>query len=98
MPEGESRICIRLGKYDVESFTGDRAAVRLGAVQWFTDETYARTLVNKMTNSSGEFPRYYQVVLKVKFKDGVPTETSFILYHELHPHVRFGPTNAKALQ
>jgi hypothetical protein len=76
-----------LGRNDVESFTGERTAVRLGAVQWFTDAAYARTLINKMKKPSGELPRYYQVVLKVKFKDGVPTETSFIVYHELHPHV-----------
>jgi hypothetical protein len=79
-----------LGKYDVESFTGGRTAVRLGAVQWFTDATYARILINKMKKPSGELPRYYQVVLKVKFKDGVPTETSFILYHELRPTGRVG--------
>jgi hypothetical protein len=79
-----------LGKYDVESFTGERAAARLGAVQWFTDATYARVLIQRMRKASGELPRYYQMVLKVKFKDGVPTETSFILHHELHPTGRVG--------
>jgi hypothetical protein len=73
-----------LGTSEVESFTGDRTAVRLAAVQWFTDKTYARRLANKMRKPSGEIPRYYQVVFKVKFKDGVPTDTAYILHHELH--------------
>jgi hypothetical protein len=69
---------------DVESFTSNRTPGRLTAVEWFTDPSYARTLVAKMRKPSGEIPRYYQVVLKVKFKNGVPTETSYLLHHEVH--------------
>jgi hypothetical protein len=28
-------------------------------------------------------PPFYQVLLKVDFKDGVPTSTAFVLCHEL---------------
>jgi hypothetical protein len=28
-------------------------------------------------------PRYYQVILKVKFEDDVPTETTYVLSREL---------------
>jgi hypothetical protein len=69
---------------DVESFTSNRTPGRLTAVEWFTNPSYARTLVGKMRKPSGEIPRYYQVVLKVKFKNGVPTETSYVLHHEVH--------------
>ncbi|HXP84303.1 MAG TPA: hypothetical protein VN841_06265 [Bryobacteraceae bacterium] len=68
---------------EVTAFTANRTPARLAAVQWFTDQAYARTLVLKMRKPSGEIPRYYQVVLKVKFKDGVPTETSYVLHHEV---------------
>jgi len=68
---------------EVTAFTANRTPARLAAVQWFTEPEYARTLVLKMRKPSGEIPRYYQVVLKVKFKDGVPTGSSYMLHHEV---------------
>jgi len=29
-------------------------------------------------------PRYYQVVLKVAFKHGVPVQSSYVFHHVLH--------------
>jgi hypothetical protein len=72
-----------LGNSDVESFTSNRGPGYVAAVQWFTDPVSARALVAKLRKSSGELPKYYQVVLKVKFKDEVPTETSYVLSREL---------------
>ena len=71
------------GSGDVTSFTSMRTPSRLGAVQWFTDADHAGELVGKMKNPAGRMPRYYQVLLRVKFKDSVPTETSYVLHHEL---------------
>jgi hypothetical protein len=70
-------------KGEFASFVSNRAAGYVGALQWFTDPQSARTLVSKLTNSKGQFPRYYQVVLKIKFKDEVPTEISYVLSREL---------------
>ena len=72
-----------LGNNDVESFTSNRGPGYVAAVQWFTDPVSARTLVAKLRKPSGELPKYYQVVLKVKFKDEVPTETSYVMSREL---------------
>ena len=36
-----------------------------------------------MRNSSGNIARYFQVLLEVKYKGGVPTETTFLLFREL---------------
>jgi hypothetical protein len=36
-----------------------------------------------MKKSNGTLPQYYQVLLRVKFKDNVPIETSYVLHHEL---------------
>jgi hypothetical protein len=72
-----------LGDSDIESFVSNRSAGYIGAVRWFTDPRSALTLVTKLRKPSGELPRYYQVLLRVKFKDNVPTETSYVLSREL---------------
>ena len=69
---------------DVESFTSSRSAGYVAAVQWFTDPALAKVLVTKLKEASGgKMPRYYQVVLRVKFRDDVPTETTYVLSREL---------------
>jgi hypothetical protein len=41
-------------------------------------------LVAKLKQASGgQMPRYYQVLLKVKFRDDIPTETTYVLSREL---------------
>jgi hypothetical protein len=69
---------------DVESFTSSRSAGYVAAVQWFTDPKLASLLVSKLKAASGgQMPRYYQVLLRVKFRDDVPTETTYVLSREL---------------
>jgi hypothetical protein len=65
------------------SFISNRAAGYVGALQWCTEPESAKFLITKLTNSKGQFPKYYQVVLKIKFKDEVPTEISYVLGREL---------------
>lgn len=72
-----------LGRSDVETFSSVQPAAYVGAVQWFTDATAAGELVNKLKKAYGALPRYYQVLLKVKFEHEVPTETTFVLSREL---------------
>jgi len=54
-----------------------------GLSQAFTDPEFVHSLVSKMRGSSGQIPRYFQVLLKVHYKGGVPTETVYILHREL---------------
>jgi hypothetical protein len=69
---------------DVVSFTSSRSAGYVAAVQWSTDPNLARVLVADLKQSmGGQIPRYYQVLLKVKFRDDVPTETTYVLSREL---------------
>jgi hypothetical protein len=69
---------------DVLSFTSSRSAGYVAAVQWFTDPSLARVLFADLKQSlGGKMPRYYQVLLKVKFRDDVPTETTYVLSREL---------------
>ncbi len=72
-----------MGSTEAESFMSNRAAGYVGAVQWFTDPDSARTLVDNLRRTYGKVPRYYQMVLKVEFKDEVPTQTSLVLSREL---------------
>jgi len=74
-----------LGSTDIQSFTSSRTWGRQGAVQVFTDPMLARTLVGKLKRPSGEISRYYQIVVKVKFMDGLPTEISYVLHRDLAP-------------
>lgn len=67
------------GNGNVESFTSNCSAGYLGAVQWMMDPESAKFLASRLKASSKEAPRYFQVLLKVKFKDEVPTETSYVL-------------------
>jgi hypothetical protein len=68
---------------DIESFTSNRSAGYVGAIRSFTDPTSARELVAKLKGPGGEMPRYYQVLFKVRFKDDVPLETTYILSRKL---------------
>lgn len=73
-----------LGDSDVVSFTSNRAAGYVAAVQWFTDPHLAVILKARLrAASAGKLPRYYQVLLRVKFKDEVPLETTYITSREL---------------
>lgn len=76
------------GSGDVTSFTSMRTPSRLGAVQWFTEADHAGELVGKMKNAAGQMPRYFQVLLQVKFKDSVPTQTAYVTHHDLSDSVR----------
>lgn len=87
--DGEAYVLVThvpgpLGTTEIESFTSNRTAGRLTAVEWFTDPSHAEMLVKKLRTASGQIPRYYQVVLKVKYQAGVPTETSYVLHREVH--------------
>ena len=76
-----------LGIGDVASFTSSTTPGRLTAVQWFTDPALARTLTGKLRGSDG-MPRYYQVVVRAKFMDTVPVETSYVTFRAVQPSAR----------
>lgn len=78
-----------LGGSDVESFTCSRAVGYVAAVKSFTDPAFASELVRKLKAASGgKMPRYYQVLLKVKFAGEAPAEVTYVLARELHDSSR----------
>jgi len=69
-----------LGKTSFVSFTSSRTWGRQGAIQAFTDPALARVLLQRIKTPSGEMPRYFQLVLKVKFRDTVPVNISYVIH------------------
>jgi hypothetical protein len=75
------------GEGEIATFTSNSAPARLAAVQWFTTSTGAKELVGRLKQPGGHAPLHYQIILKVKFTAGVPTETSYVKHRELHPAI-----------
>ena len=71
------------GNTTIQTFAGNSTFARFGAVKAFTDPVFVQTLVRTMRGSSAHLPRYFQVLLRVKYKGGVPTETTYLLHREL---------------
>jgi hypothetical protein len=76
-----------LGGTNFESFTSSRTWGRQGAIQAFTDPALARMLVERIRTQAGEVPPYFQIVLKVKFHDGVPVDVSYVTHRVISPFV-----------
>lgn len=73
-----------LGSNDVDSFTSNRSAGYVAAVQAFSDPKFATLVVEKLKQThGGRMPRYYQVLLRVQFRDDIPTETAYVLGREI---------------
>lgn len=78
-----SRVPGLYGNGQVLYLSGNRPASIVGGVQGFTDPEFAKTLVAKMKDASGQVPRYYQVVLKVRSMDDMPIEISYVLHRSI---------------
>jgi hypothetical protein len=86
--DGEASVLIThaagpAGNTDVITFACNSTFGRAGAIAAFTDAGFAKMLVGKMRGPDGRIPRYFQVLLRVKYKGGVPTETSYLLHREI---------------
>ena len=80
-----SRVPGLYGNGQVLYLSGNRVSSITGGVQAFTDPEFARTLVAKMKATSGEVPKYYQVVLKVRSMDDMPIDISYVLHRAIAP-------------
>jgi hypothetical protein len=78
-----SRMPGPLGAGDIQTFSSNHSPGTLGAIQWFTTPGFARELVKRLRGSDGNLPRYFQLILKVKYRDAVPTEITYVTHREL---------------
>ena len=75
------------GEGEIATYTSNSPPARLAAVQWFTTPAGARDLVERLRKPNGQIPKYYQVILQIKFKAGVPVETTYVRHRELEATV-----------
>jgi hypothetical protein len=78
-----SRLPGPLGSGNVMSFSSNHSPGTQGAAEFFTAPRFAGQLVAKLRKSDGHLPRFFQVVLKVRYRDAVPTEISYVTHREL---------------
>jgi hypothetical protein len=72
-----------LGRTKVISFAGNHAWGVIGGVQSLTDPAFAGVVVRKLKESSGELPPYYQLIIKIKYRGGTPTNASYVTHRTL---------------
>jgi hypothetical protein len=48
-----------------------------------TDPARARELVHRLRTPNGSIPRYFQAVIRVSFKQGIPVQSSYVFHHVL---------------
>ncbi len=88
LSEGEthaliSRIPGISGVGELLIIAGNASPDTLASAEWLTQPWRARELVSHLRGASGQIPRYFQVVLKVVFKQGIPVESSYVFHHAL---------------
>ena len=88
--EGETHALITRapgpsGAGELMIVAGNASADTMAAAEWLTQPWHARELVGKLRGSSGQMPRYFQVVLKVAFKQGIPVQSSYVFHHVIKP-------------
>jgi hypothetical protein len=69
------------GNGEIFVLAGNWTAGTLAAVEYVTRPAYARDLVRRLRPSSGGIPTHYEVVVKVKFRQGTPVQVSPVLLH-----------------
>jgi hypothetical protein len=65
------------------AIAGNASSDTFAAAEWLTQQWRVRQLVARLRNPSGQVPKYFQVVLKVEFKQGIPVQSSYVLHHVL---------------
>jgi hypothetical protein len=71
------------GKGEILSLSGNQISSVMAGAQALTDPSVAKMLVSKLRTPSGSIPHYFQVVLRVRSMDGVPTDISYVFHREL---------------
>jgi len=88
LSEGETHALITripglAGVGEFLMIAGNASPDTLAAAEWLTQPWRAKELVGRLRTPSGEIPRYFQVVVKVVFKQGIPVESSYVFHHAL---------------
>jgi hypothetical protein len=72
-----------LGRTTVATFSSNHKWGVIGGVQSLTDPGFGRVVIDNLKGSTGRIPPYYQIVLKIKYRDGTLTNTSYVTHRAL---------------
>lgn len=78
-----SRVPGLRGNGEILSLSGNQISSVTAGAQALTDPSVAKMLVSKLRKPDGTIPQYFQVVLRVRSMDGVPTDISYMFHREL---------------
>ena len=78
-----SRVPGLRGNGEILSLSGNQISSVTAGAQALTDPSIAKMLVSRLRKADGTIPRYFQVVLRVRSMDGVPTDISYMMHREL---------------
>jgi hypothetical protein len=76
-----SRIPGTSGVGEFLIIAGNASPDTLAAAEWLTQPWRAKELVAKLRTPAGAIPRYFQVVIKVSFKQGIPVTSAYMFHH-----------------
>jgi hypothetical protein len=69
-----------LGRTTVETFSSNNKWGVIGGTQSLTDPAFARVIERKLRKADGKIPPYYQLLLKIKYRDGTVTHVSYVTH------------------
>lgn len=78
-----SRLPAMNGPGAILMLAGNGTASVVSGVQAFTNPDTAQMLASHLKSASGEMPKYFQAVLRVKAMDDVPVQIDYVFHHEL---------------
>lgn len=84
--EGDTHVLISRipgisGVGELLIISGNASPDTLAGAEWLTQPWRARQLVERLRTGSGEVPPYFQVVIKVTFRQGIPISSSYVFHH-----------------
>ena len=82
-----SRMPGPLGSGYIQTFSSNHSPGTEGAVEFFTKPNFASQLLTKLRKSDGRLPRFFQVVIKVVYRDAIPIDISYVALRELQPGI-----------
>lgn len=93
--EGETHALITRtagpsGGGEMLMIAGNASADTFAAAEWLTQPRRAQELVTHLRAPGGEIPRYFQAVIQVAFKQGIPVQSAYVFHHVLNSSERDG--------
>ncbi len=78
-----SRIPGLSGEGDFLVMGGNASPDTYAAAEWMTSVARAGELTRRLRGADGKLPQYFQVVIRVEFKQGIPVSSSYVYHHGL---------------